>query len=361
MSLRYFIFFALFLSLVPLSISLAQKLKFRTYLVEDGLSNNSINLLANDPSGAIWIGTWNGLNLYDGSTFSVFRHYPNDPNSLPGNYIYGVEIDKQERVWVWSDPKNVSLFQSDSTFSHYKFEERIDRVLLTSQNQFAVQVVDSLYVYDEKDNSFKECISCIPLEKSPDISVPSSISHLSLWDIQKDNRGNTWYASKDQGLFFQPYHVQSGEPYLEQYTSDAFHPYGLRSNEITSILEDYFGNIWLGLKDGGIARALRHTDVVSHIYPHPNIHPNLPSEAVRAVAEEPDGTLWIGYYNSGVYFRRPGESKFEKLDVSSFRSGSEWDRIRSLYVDHAGVIWVGTYAGVIKIRDLQITESIWVC
>ncbi|WP_192348462.1 two-component regulator propeller domain-containing protein [Algoriphagus sp. Y33] len=358
MSPRCFIFFTLFLSALPFSISQAQKLKFRTYLVEDGLSNNSVNLLANDPSGAIWIGTWNGLNLYDGKTFLVFRHHPSDPKSLPGNYIYGVEIDKDERVWVWSDPKILSLFHSDSTFSHYKFENRIDGIFLTSQNQLAVQVVDSLFVYDDDSDRFQVCLSCAPKEIFPDIPIPAAISQLSLWDSKKDKRGNIWYGSKDQGLFFQPYHVKSGEPYLEHYISDAFHPYGLRSNEVTAILEDHFGNVWLGLKDGGVARALRHTDVVSHVYTHPKTHPNLPSEAVRAVAEESDGTLWIGYYNSGIYFRRLGENSFEKLEIPSSHSGSDWNRIRSLYVDQTGMVWVGTYAGVIRIRNKKVAELV---
>ncbi|MDR7130058.1 ligand-binding sensor domain-containing protein/AraC-like DNA-binding protein [Algoriphagus sp. 4150] len=358
MSPRCFIFFTLILFLVPLSCSQAQKLKFRTYLVEDGLSNNSVNLLANDPSGAIWIGTWNGLNLYDGKSFLVFRHHPTIPHSLPGNYIYGVEIDKDERVWVWSDPKILSLFHADSTFSHYKFEDRISKTFLTSQRQVAVQIVDSLFVYDGEKDSFQVCSSCIPMEKSADIPLPSSISQLSFFDSKKDKRGNIWYGSKDQGLFFQPYHVQSGEPYLEHYPSDAFHPFGLRSNEVTAILEDHFGNVWLGLKDGGVARTLRHSNVVSHIYPHPKKHPNLPSEAVRAVAEEADGTLWIGYYNSGLYFRRPGENDFEKLDIPSSHSGSDWNRIRSLYVDQTGQVWSGTYAGVIKIRKTEIVELV---
>ncbi len=358
MSRSCIILIALFLSFAPLSVSLAQKLKFRTYLVEDGLSNNSVNLLANDPSGAIWIGTWNGLNLYDGKTFLVFSHRPNEPNSLPGNYIYGVEIDKDDRVWVWSDPKILSLFQADSTFSHYRFENRIDHVFLTAHSKIAVQVDDSLFVYDTEMDGFQACPSCTPQGKSSEIPIPASISHLSFWDSKKDKRGNTWYASKDQGLFFQPYHVESRESYPEHYTADAFNPYGLRSNEVTAVLEDHFGNIWLGLKDGGVARALRHTDVVGHVFPHPKKHPNLPGEAVRAVVEETDGTLWIGYYNSGIYFRRPGQESFEKLDISSFNTDSEWDRIRSLYVDQSGLVWAGTYAGVVKIRNKKIEELV---
>ncbi|WPR75985.1 two-component regulator propeller domain-containing protein [Algoriphagus sp. NG3] len=358
MSRSCIILIALFLSFAPLSISLAQKLKFRTYLVEDGLSNNSVNLLANDPSGAIWIGTWNGLNLYDGKSFLVFSHRPNEPNSLPGNYIYGVEIDKDERVWVWSDPKILSLLQPDSTFSHHRFENRIDHVFLTAHSKVAVQVADSLFVYDGERDGFQACPSCAPRAKFSEIPIPASISHLSFWDSKKDKKGNAWYASKDQGLFFQPYHVESRESYPQHYTADAFNPYGLRSNEVTAVLEDHFGNIWLGLKDGGVARALRHTEVVNHIYPHPKTHPNLPGEAVRAVVEEADGTLWIGYYNSGIYFRRPGQESFEKLDISSFNTDSEWGRIRSLCVDESGLVWAGTYAGVVKIRDKKIMELV---
>ncbi|MBD3661031.1 MAG: hypothetical protein HUJ11_02370, partial [Arenibacter algicola] len=47
-----------------------------------GLSNSSINAIFQDSDNLLWIGTWDGLNRYDGSKFKIFRPELNNENSL---------------------------------------------------------------------------------------------------------------------------------------------------------------------------------------------------------------------------------------------------------------------------------------
>ena len=55
---------------------------FKSLTVENGLSSSDINCLIQDKLGFIWIGTDNGLNRYDGSTFKVYRNKQNNNNFL---------------------------------------------------------------------------------------------------------------------------------------------------------------------------------------------------------------------------------------------------------------------------------------
>ena len=41
-------------------------LQFEKLTIEDGLSHNSVNCFLHDSRGYIWIGTFEGLNLYNG-------------------------------------------------------------------------------------------------------------------------------------------------------------------------------------------------------------------------------------------------------------------------------------------------------
>jgi ligand-binding sensor domain-containing protein/two-component sensor histidine kinase len=50
------------------------------YDVRDGLSSNAISSIAKDNRGLMWIGTFNGLNLYDGYTFTRF---PGELGNIP--------------------------------------------------------------------------------------------------------------------------------------------------------------------------------------------------------------------------------------------------------------------------------------
>ncbi len=54
---------------------------------ENGLSSNSINDLAQDDNGFLWIATPDGLNRFDGTEVVQYFH-TNNKNSLPHNYVY---------------------------------------------------------------------------------------------------------------------------------------------------------------------------------------------------------------------------------------------------------------------------------
>jgi len=77
-----------------------EKPRLRLIGVADGLPSSSIMGLAVDRAGYLWIATTDGLARYDGVGMRVWRHVPDDPRSLPGNYVTLVHVDAQDRVWV---------------------------------------------------------------------------------------------------------------------------------------------------------------------------------------------------------------------------------------------------------------------
>lgn len=48
-------------------------LKFKNISLRDGLSQNSVLCILQDNEGFLWFGTRNGLNKYDGNTFTTYR------------------------------------------------------------------------------------------------------------------------------------------------------------------------------------------------------------------------------------------------------------------------------------------------
>ncbi|PSL50181.1 two component regulator with propeller domain [Chitinophaga niastensis] len=59
---------------------------FEHYTIQEGLSDNNVLCITQDKLGYMWIGTENGLNRFDGNTFSVSYHNA-DSNSIPANFI----------------------------------------------------------------------------------------------------------------------------------------------------------------------------------------------------------------------------------------------------------------------------------
>ncbi len=68
----------------------------------DGLSNNSVNCIIEDSDHTVWIGTWDGLNVYDGRNVSSFRYSKSNPNSISNNVIRQV-VEQGENLWVATD------------------------------------------------------------------------------------------------------------------------------------------------------------------------------------------------------------------------------------------------------------------
>ena len=58
-----------------------QALQFEHLTVDDGLAGNWVTRIYQDRLGFMWFGTLNGLSRYDGYTFTVYQHDPDDGSS----------------------------------------------------------------------------------------------------------------------------------------------------------------------------------------------------------------------------------------------------------------------------------------
>ena len=80
--------FLLAINLLCVNVSQAQL--SRLYTSDNGLSNSQINQIYQDGKGFIWIATEDGLNQFDGTRFTVYRHQPDDEHSLSSNFVHTV-------------------------------------------------------------------------------------------------------------------------------------------------------------------------------------------------------------------------------------------------------------------------------
>jgi hypothetical protein len=59
-----------------------QSVEFTRPATQDGLSSSIVNVIRRDTAGFVWIGTYDGLNRFDGSSVTVYRYRSKDPVSL---------------------------------------------------------------------------------------------------------------------------------------------------------------------------------------------------------------------------------------------------------------------------------------
>jgi hypothetical protein len=73
----------------------ASATRFERITVEDGLSQNAVLTIAQDRRGFMWFGTEDGLNKYDGYQFTVYKHDPEDPDSLSSSDVRVIYEDRK--------------------------------------------------------------------------------------------------------------------------------------------------------------------------------------------------------------------------------------------------------------------------
>lgn len=332
-----------------------QNIKFQNFLVEEGLSNNSVNKMANDSSGALWIATWDGLNFFDGQSFEVFRNNPEDSASLPGNYVSNLMTDESGNLWVSASNNSVSRMLEKGRFQNFVFENEVNVRGLNKEGNYLIAVAGVQYVFDPVIQGFKTCEKCAggTNEKAGLYGLlERERPEVNILDVLTDDRGNIWYATLKNGLFVLPVdQIKNATPTFQQYLADPSNPYSLRSNEIYDLIEDVFGNIWLGLKDGGVSMAFKNSDRIFSVYSHPKKNPNLPNETIRAITQDSRNRIWLGYYNAGIFFNTKQDAVFREFEIKPPNNSDNWKRIRSLFTDSYGDVWVGTYGGIIRISE----------
>src|SRR5690606_34253893 len=76
--------------------------KIEHYSTEDGLAHDIITCTIKDREGYMWFGTWNGLNRFDGHSFTAFTSTPGDRSQITNGRIDQIFEDKANHLWIKS-------------------------------------------------------------------------------------------------------------------------------------------------------------------------------------------------------------------------------------------------------------------
>ena len=72
---------------------------FRNISVKDGLAESTVKVIYEDHNGLMYLGTENGLDVYDGYEFNNYHMNSFDDNSILGNKVSSISEDKKGNIW----------------------------------------------------------------------------------------------------------------------------------------------------------------------------------------------------------------------------------------------------------------------
>lgn len=113
----------------------ARSYYFKSYEVEDGLSNNNVTCCVQDHYGFMWFGTRDGLNRFDGNKFHIIKNQTKQKETLISSWITDLAISPSGELWVGTDMGVQKYDYQTDTFSLVKFTKGISCTYLDFDHQ----------------------------------------------------------------------------------------------------------------------------------------------------------------------------------------------------------------------------------
>ena len=250
------------------------------------LNQSTVLTLCKDQQGRTWVGTYtDGLGYMD----AAGSFHPVDLGISKSVGIFDIKQDPQGNIWIATMGKGLFCLQKDGSRRNYKAKYGADNNLKVNSlpNDYLIKMAlskDGNHVYiatsvglaclDRKRNSW------VSTFKGVNCLNKNSFSHC----VFVDSKDHVWYGTEDGAFCFD---FRKGiKPKLYSTAN------GLTDNSVTSITEDYQGNIWLGTIKGLNKLALK-SGTITKFYAESGLQSNEFSDA--SVCTTQDGkTILMG-------------------------------------------------------------------
>ena len=317
--------------------------KFNFVGITEGISKVGVYSILQDDYGFIWIGTnGSGLYRYDGMEYKSYKHVLNDTTSLNSSLIFSSYFDSKNRLWVGTE-EGLNLYDRD--------KDRFRRIPLMDNERIGNSISISSLQEDNEGNlyigGFEKGLFKLDLEsfkveriRVDELDPPNP---LIVQAIQMDSYGNI-YVGTNRGLFEldERSELLSRSYFRGKDTMDAVHA------PIKSLLIDEGNTIWVGTFSEGLYKISRKGG--SDFFTRDKFL--FSQNTFFTLITLPDGTLMCGTENNGMFHISAEGTVLNhyvssKNDESSILSNSIW----TLYLDDDDKIWMGYYNKGVAIYD----------
>jgi len=380
--MRYALFALLTLFFQPVK---AGELPVRYLGIEQGLSNNAVISICQDHNGFLWIGTYDGLNRYDGYGFKVFHNVIGDSTSLAINTIYAIEEDIDRRIWVGGQEGLCVYNVLTAKFSKVRYtlisgsietvHAPIHQIKATDDSRILAATQHSgLLIFDKGSSKGLQIALTLgqagtlaqtgdydvtAIEQTPDHRIWIFVQNQGLFNydpakrklekvnssirqancIKMDKQGRLWLAT-DEGLFR---YDQNMNTYSGNFMPAKF--------KVVTLSPDKQGVLWIGSDGAGLWTLTENAPQATPIT-KANGSPLINSNSVFVITEDTEGRKWIGTLRGGINIVDPTTLPFKKAVYEPATGGNLVDNfILSFCEDEKHNVWIGTDGAGLRYWD----------
>jgi ligand-binding sensor domain-containing protein len=277
---------------------------FTQFTKQDGLNDNSVNVITEDIAGNILFGTASGISKYDGRSFGNLI----DNKDTHSKKITSLFTDKEGNIWFGAMGSGIYRYNGTTLENYLNNNDHLFN--LGSTDQLILDMLQDrsgnlwfsswngggVWRYDGR--SFTNFLPSVLYyqanedgrNRNRDTEVPiysiqqESISDDMIFSMTEDKKGNIWFATRNHGAC-----RYDGKSFTSFTEKEGFVSYG-----IYSIIEDRKGNMWFTTEKNGVWRYDGKT------FKNFTEKDGLVNNSVWFVLEDKIGNLWFGTRGFGL-------------------------------------------------------------
>ena len=333
---------------------------------QNSICSNVLNCVYADPNDdVVWIATEkNGVDAYNykTQTFIHFEHdYSGQPgNSLAANGITHITGDGKGNLWLATYMAGIDYYDKKTgQFTHYN--QSNVQGLVSNYNWYVLpDSDDKIYVgHVTAGLSIINTRTKTAINFRHDPNDPNSLPDNTVTCIFKDSQQHLWIGTRNGLALFDPETSR-----MINFKHDPNNLNSLSYNFIESIIETKDFKLWIGTEGGGV-NIIDMNDLSGEIKPenvqfnhiHEGVTANgLSSASAQCILQDSFGNIWIGGYGTGVNFIPEKEPFFKKINYLPLIGNTNslaGKSVPGICLDNQNNIWVANGAGGICIYKQQ--------
>lgn len=305
-----------------------------------------ISALAVDRTGALWIGSWQGLGRLRPDSDAVERVLsdPDDSEGFAHTTIRGIHVTTDGDVWVGAQQGQMARIPAAVVErTAPPRPEEAQRWRGTGMNAAVEPGDGSLWIahargidiFGSRDGALREQIR-------PRAVDALALANAEIRDLLLDRSGWVWTGSFGGGM-------QRTDPRPRALAARRFDPIDdapLSQFSALTLGPDHAGGLWVGVAQNGLVRLDADLKIREILRDGDPALGEFAGQQPSGVVEASDGHLWVAT-ERGLFVRAPGAKVFELATGPDFL---ERAAIRRLWAQPDGRLWVATGDGLFR-RD----------